>query len=112
MNTVSLPGYKRPIDDMMKQATSELADEFPYNEDTNSGRNIGFGERRCCYRELCETALICVVIRFDTVHYQKRVKEQLLNFISGSPISSTAEFECSSKCSSNKTAADRNPWIS
>lgn len=59
-----------------------------------------------------ETELLRDCIRFDAVHYQEWFKEQLLNFIPGSPIYSKAESECSVTCSSNKTVADRNPWIS
>ncbi|KAL0948036.1 hypothetical protein HGRIS_010662 [Hohenbuehelia grisea] len=41
INSVSLPGFSRPIDEMVLQVTRELPHEFPFNLDMNSGRHIG-----------------------------------------------------------------------
>ncbi|KAI0320623.1 alcohol oxidase [Amylostereum chailletii] len=40
---VSLPGFPLPTDDRVIRATSDLPDEFPFNEDMNSGNTIGVG---------------------------------------------------------------------
>lgn len=40
---MSLPGQLLPTDNIIISATSELSDEFPYNEDYNSGDTIGIG---------------------------------------------------------------------
>ncbi|GLB40805.1 putative aryl-alcohol oxidase [Lyophyllum shimeji] len=41
INSVSLPGFPQPIDGMVLQTTRELASEFPFNIDTNSGHHLG-----------------------------------------------------------------------
>ncbi|KAL0954174.1 hypothetical protein HGRIS_005305 [Hohenbuehelia grisea] len=43
VNSVSLTGYPRPINNMVKQATNQLSSEFPFNLDYNSGRQLGIG---------------------------------------------------------------------
>ncbi|KAF9460388.1 pyranose dehydrogenase [Collybia nuda] len=43
MTAVSLPGYSMPTDNMALQVTKELPEEFPYNQDINSGNPIGLG---------------------------------------------------------------------
>jgi choline dehydrogenase-like flavoprotein len=43
INYVSLPGYVTPFDYRVIKATSQLPDEFPFNLDINSGRQIGIG---------------------------------------------------------------------
>ncbi|KAK0437905.1 aryl-alcohol oxidase [Desarmillaria tabescens] len=43
MNSVSLPGYSRPIDERVMQTTEELPVDFPYNSDINSGYHLGIG---------------------------------------------------------------------
>ncbi|KAG7450004.1 aryl-alcohol-oxidase from pleurotus Eryingii [Guyanagaster necrorhizus] len=43
MNSVSLPGYPRTIDERVIQVTGELPDEFPFNLDLNSGYHLGIG---------------------------------------------------------------------
>ncbi|KAK0460486.1 alcohol oxidase [Desarmillaria tabescens] len=43
VNSVSLPGYPRGTDGRVIQATEELADEFPFNLDYNSGYQLGIG---------------------------------------------------------------------
>ncbi|KAF8512598.1 aryl-alcohol oxidase [Hysterangium stoloniferum] len=43
INSVSLPGYPQAIDNMVIQTTVELADEFPFNQDINSGNPLGLG---------------------------------------------------------------------
>ncbi|KAJ7593889.1 aryl-alcohol oxidase precursor [Mycena floridula] len=43
INTVSLPGYPHEIDPLVLETLEELSDEFPYNEDTNSGYQLGMG---------------------------------------------------------------------
>jgi choline dehydrogenase-like flavoprotein len=43
INSVSLPGFVTPFDYRVIKATSELPNEFPFNLDTNSGRQIGIG---------------------------------------------------------------------
>lgn len=44
VNSVSLSGYPRPIDPLSIQTTKELPDEFPYNQDQNSGNPLGLGK--------------------------------------------------------------------
>lgn len=41
--SVSLPGYPLDTDNLILQATSQLPDEFPYNQDINSGSPLGVG---------------------------------------------------------------------
>ena len=41
---MSLPGFSTYIDGPVIQTTQELASEFPYNEDMNSGNPIGMGK--------------------------------------------------------------------
>ncbi|KAJ7586731.1 hypothetical protein C8J56DRAFT_1014658 [Mycena floridula] len=43
VNTVSLPGFPHATDAKIMETTQELSDEFPYNEDTNSGFALGIG---------------------------------------------------------------------
>ncbi|KAG6917872.1 hypothetical protein DXG01_000642 [Tephrocybe rancida] len=43
INSVSLPGFSQGIDDRVIQTTRELPGEFPFNEDTNSGHQLGLG---------------------------------------------------------------------
>ncbi|KAG6910322.1 hypothetical protein DXG01_011390 [Tephrocybe rancida] len=43
INSVSLSGFSQGIDSRVIQTTQELPDEFPYNEDMNSGNPIGVG---------------------------------------------------------------------
>ncbi|KAK0499146.1 aryl-alcohol oxidase precursor [Armillaria luteobubalina] len=43
VNSVSLPGYPRGTDGLVIQATEELADDFPFNLDYNSGYTLGIG---------------------------------------------------------------------
>ncbi|KAK1229723.1 hypothetical protein PQX77_007187 [Marasmius sp. AFHP31] len=43
MNAVSLPGWPRPIDDQVIQASHELGNEFSFNLDHNSGNELGLG---------------------------------------------------------------------
>ncbi|KAJ8701483.1 hypothetical protein PTI98_000255 [Pleurotus ostreatus] len=43
INSVSLGGFPRPIDQMVLRAMQELPDEFPFNVDMNSGKQIGIG---------------------------------------------------------------------
>ncbi|KAK0212183.1 aryl-alcohol oxidase precursor [Desarmillaria ectypa] len=63
MNSVSLPGYPRTIDERVIQATGELPDEFPYNEDINSGYHLGIGWHQKSIgngtRSTSETAYLC-----------------------------------------------------
>ncbi|KAJ7590198.1 aryl-alcohol-oxidase from pleurotus Eryingii [Mycena floridula] len=40
---VSLPGLPTPIDDRILQVSQDLSDEFPFNEDANSGTPLGLG---------------------------------------------------------------------
>ncbi|KAK0477901.1 alcohol oxidase [Armillaria novae-zelandiae] len=41
--SVTLPGYPRSTDSRMIQATADLPDEFPFNQDYNSGHHLGIG---------------------------------------------------------------------
>lgn len=41
---VSLPGFPTPIDDRILQVSHDLSDEFPFNEDANSGTPLGLGK--------------------------------------------------------------------
>ncbi|KAK0201309.1 alcohol oxidase [Desarmillaria ectypa] len=41
--SVTLPGYPRGTDNRVIQTTSDLADEFPFNLDMNSGYHLGVG---------------------------------------------------------------------
>ncbi|KDR85769.1 hypothetical protein GALMADRAFT_218865 [Galerina marginata CBS 339.88] len=43
INSVSLPGFPETIDSRVIQTTAELATEFPFNIDTNSGHHLGVG---------------------------------------------------------------------
>ncbi|KAK0222755.1 aryl-alcohol oxidase precursor [Armillaria nabsnona] len=43
VNSVSLPGVPRTIDQRIIQATQELLDDFPFNLDYNSGYHLGIG---------------------------------------------------------------------
>ncbi|KAL4257902.1 GMC oxidoreductase family protein [Pleurotus pulmonarius] len=43
INSVSLGGFPRPIDQMALQAMQALPDEFPFNVDMNSGKHLGIG---------------------------------------------------------------------
>ncbi|KAJ7641333.1 aryl-alcohol oxidase precursor [Roridomyces roridus] len=43
VNSVTLPGYPQPIDNMLLQTTKELPSEFPFNLDMNSGNPLGVG---------------------------------------------------------------------
>ncbi|KAG7087333.1 hypothetical protein E1B28_013309 [Marasmius oreades] len=43
INSVSLPGWPRPIDDSVIQASHELGGEFSFNLDHNSGNELGLG---------------------------------------------------------------------
>ncbi|KAK7051308.1 hypothetical protein VNI00_004808 [Paramarasmius palmivorus] len=43
MNSVSLPGYPRPIDDRVLAASEELGGEFAFNLDHNTGHHLGLG---------------------------------------------------------------------
>ncbi|KAL0954147.1 hypothetical protein HGRIS_005284 [Hohenbuehelia grisea] len=43
ITAVSLPGFPRPIDPLILQATKELSNEFSYNQDMNSGNHLGIG---------------------------------------------------------------------
>lgn len=43
ITSVSLPGFPQAIDDMVLKTTQQLPDEFPYNEDFNSGSPLGIG---------------------------------------------------------------------
>lgn len=45
VNSVSLPGYPRATDERVIQATMDLAVEFPFNLDYNSGHQLGIGSR-------------------------------------------------------------------
>ncbi|ETW75407.1 aryl-alcohol oxidase 11 [Heterobasidion irregulare TC 32-1] len=40
---VSLPGFPQTIDDRVVQTTKELASEYPFREDVNSGETLGVG---------------------------------------------------------------------
>lgn len=42
--SVSLPGFKTPIDDRVIATTKELAAEFPFNQDMAGGDVLGIGE--------------------------------------------------------------------
>lgn len=44
LNSVSLPGAPTGIDGKVAAALEELGGEFEFNEDTNSGSPLGFGE--------------------------------------------------------------------
>lgn len=39
----SLPGYSLPIDSRVIATTKELSSEFPFNQDTTSGKVLGLG---------------------------------------------------------------------
>lgn len=41
---VSLAGQSYSVDGLVKQATSELSSEFPFIEDYNTGKPLGFGK--------------------------------------------------------------------
>ncbi len=41
--SVTLPGYPRGTDGRVIQTTTDLADEFPFNLDMNSGYHLGVG---------------------------------------------------------------------
>ncbi|KAK7051484.1 hypothetical protein VNI00_004458 [Paramarasmius palmivorus] len=43
VNSVSLPGYPQPIDERVLAASQELGDEFAFNLDYNTGRQLGLG---------------------------------------------------------------------
>ncbi|TFK36270.1 pyranose dehydrogenase [Crucibulum laeve] len=43
INSVSLSGVAQTIDDRVLQTTQDLKDEFPFNEDMNSGNPLGLG---------------------------------------------------------------------
>ncbi|KAK0459149.1 aryl-alcohol-oxidase from pleurotus Eryingii [Desarmillaria tabescens] len=43
INSVTLPGYPRAIDNHVLQTTKELPDTFPFNLDFNSGYQLGIG---------------------------------------------------------------------
>ncbi|KAK6995732.1 GMC oxidoreductase [Favolaschia claudopus] len=43
ITSVSLPGFPTSIDSRVFETTSELASEFPFNEDMNSGYHLGIG---------------------------------------------------------------------
>ena len=43
INSVSLNGFPRPIDEKVLQTTVELHEEFPFNLDMNSGKHLGIG---------------------------------------------------------------------
>ncbi|PBK94035.1 alcohol oxidase [Armillaria gallica] len=43
VNSVSLPGYPRATDERVIEATMDLAVEFPFNLDYNSGHQLGIG---------------------------------------------------------------------
>ncbi|KAL0572211.1 hypothetical protein V5O48_009746 [Marasmius crinis-equi] len=43
MNAASLPGFPRPIDGQVLQASQELGNEFSFNLDHNSGNELGLG---------------------------------------------------------------------
>ncbi|KAF8581448.1 GMC oxidoreductase [Ramaria rubella] len=45
ITSVSLPGFSQAIDDRVLQTTVELPNEFPYNEDVNSGYELGVSWR-------------------------------------------------------------------
>ncbi|KZT29324.1 GMC oxidoreductase [Neolentinus lepideus HHB14362 ss-1] len=63
---ISVYGYANELDDKVVQTTKELSDEFPYNEDQNSGNplgvgflqaSIGGGQRSCSASAYLEPAL-------------------------------------------------------
>ncbi|KXN85084.1 Choline dehydrogenase, mitochondrial [Leucoagaricus sp. SymC.cos] len=43
VNSVSLPGFAHSVDQRVIQTTKDLPDEFPFNEDMNSGNHLGLG---------------------------------------------------------------------
>ncbi|KAG7100217.1 hypothetical protein E1B28_001992 [Marasmius oreades] len=43
VNSDSLPGFPTPIDERFMRGAQELSNEFPYNEDYNSGNHLGLG---------------------------------------------------------------------
>ncbi|KAJ7580930.1 glucose-methanol-choline oxidoreductase [Mycena floridula] len=43
INGVSLPGFPTPLDSRVVETTGQLTSEFPYNEDINSGFQLGIG---------------------------------------------------------------------
>lgn len=42
--SLSITNYHHVLDDLTVKATSELSDRFPFIEDLNTGRPLGFGE--------------------------------------------------------------------
>ncbi|GLB40421.1 putative aryl-alcohol oxidase [Lyophyllum shimeji] len=43
INAVSLSGFPQPTDPRVMQTTVQLSQEFPFNQDTNSGNPLGLG---------------------------------------------------------------------
>ncbi|TFK33728.1 aryl-alcohol-oxidase from pleurotus Eryingii [Crucibulum laeve] len=43
MLPISLPGFSQSIDDRIIETTKQLSNEFPFNEDMNSGNHLGIG---------------------------------------------------------------------
>ncbi|TFK47888.1 aryl-alcohol oxidase precursor [Heliocybe sulcata] len=43
INSVTVPGYRTPIDERVLQTTQELSNEFPFNLDMNAGDVLGIG---------------------------------------------------------------------
>ncbi|KAJ7908751.1 alcohol oxidase [Mycena leptocephala] len=43
INSVSLAGFPSPIDSRVIETTTQLADQYPFNLDTNSGHPLGIG---------------------------------------------------------------------
>jgi len=58
MNAVSLPGWPRPIDDRVIQASHELGNEFAFNLDHNSGNQLGLGEPSSLLARPLHTSLV------------------------------------------------------
>jgi hypothetical protein len=45
INSVSLAGFPSPIDSRVIETTTQLADQYPFNLDTNSGHPLGIGSQ-------------------------------------------------------------------
>ncbi|KAK0466392.1 uncharacterized protein EV420DRAFT_1710780 [Desarmillaria tabescens] len=87
--SVTLPGYPRAMDLRMIQATTDLPDEFPFNEDYNSGYHMGIDrlEQSTVHngtRSSSETVFLgpkyLSVKTFDTMEFTQDAGKQYIPF--------------------------------
>lgn len=79
----SLPGYPQSIDERVIRTTQELSQEFPYNEDANSGKHLGIGASISHYTSPLYQSSTVYTRRLGSLYGQERCSQQFCHVISG-----------------------------